>query len=264
LECAQGGAGACEDFYKESNTTALGAVALQSVSMAMRNGALQKLEELELENCTLSDGHVRGFADALKESGCAGRLTALVFVSCRVDVEGVRLLADLFSRGVFPALKCLDLEGNPNISDVGVMALAEALLKSTQTCLKTLGLKNVEMGDEGISTLASLALQGRLEHLTWLDIFENDDLTKQGIITLARAIDARGLPMLEAFAMEEFWTTTAVGTSAVAHAVFEGCPRLKKTFLTRSGSDIRILNQVIQGMLEAAGRAGKVEVVYGE
>ena len=124
----------------------LGAAALRSVSMAMRNGALQNLEEVALRRCTLGDGDIRDFADALEHSDCAKRLRQLTFISCEVGVEGVRVLADLLSRGVFPALECLKLPGNPNITDLGVVALAEALMNSTQTFMTILDLENVGRG----------------------------------------------------------------------------------------------------------------------
>ena len=212
----------------------------------------------------MSDGDVRVFADALDEFGCAKRLRQLTFISCGFGVEGVRVLADLLSRGVFPALEYLDLERNPNISDVGVVAPAEALMKSTQTCLKTLGLENVEMGDEGISALASLASQGRLEHLKTLNISENEDLTEQGIITLARAIGVRGLPMLETFDMVKLGNMTAREIGAIAHGVFKWCPQVKETHLTESDFASDDSSEVVDGMLEAAGLAGKLKVVYGK
>ena len=155
---------------KGPEQTPLGATALRSVSAALRNGALTFFEEVDLRKCTLGDRDIRDFADALEESGCATRLVNLIFVSRGVGVDGIRIMADLICRGIFPALKCLDLPENPNISDVGVVALAEVLMKSTQPCLESLGLKKVGMGDEGIAALASLISQGRLEHLTWLDI----------------------------------------------------------------------------------------------
>jgi len=86
--------------------TALGVAVLRSVSAASRNGALQHIDELYLQKCTLGDRDIKGFADALEESGCAMRLASLTFASCGVDVEGVRVLTDLFYRGLFPAMEC--------------------------------------------------------------------------------------------------------------------------------------------------------------
>lgn len=147
---------------------------------------------------------------------------------------------------------------------MGVLALAEALVKSTQTILTGLGLRDVGMGDGGISALATLVSQGRMEHLTWLDISENEDLTQQGIIALARAIDARGLPRLERLAIQELEHMTARGISAITLAVIKGCPQLKHIFMTDldSESDLEVLDEVIHGMLAATGRAEEVKVYY--
>jgi len=57
---------------------------------------------------------------------------------------------------------------NPNISDVGVLALAAALLKPTTTFLRELELRDVGMGNKGIAALASLVDQGRMEYLDLL------------------------------------------------------------------------------------------------
>lgn len=108
------------------------------------------------------------------------------------------------------------------------------------------------------------ATQGRMEQLKELYISLNAALTQQGIITLACAIDARGLPMLELFAMAQLGEMTARGIGAIAYAVFKGCPQLKEIRLTGSGPDSGILREVVDGMLEAAGRAGKVKVIYKE
>ena len=105
---------------------------------------------MRLLNCTLGDGHIRDFANALEESGCAKRLAALTFVSCGVSVEGVSVLDLLIGRDVFPALKTLFVERNPNISDVGILALAKALKKSTQTCLELLSFYDVGWGTKAM------------------------------------------------------------------------------------------------------------------
>lgn len=139
------------------------------------------------------------------------------------------------------------------------MALAKALLKATQTSLEALVLDGVGMGNGGIAVLASLVDQGRMKQLKMLDISDNNALTQRGIITFARAIDARGLPMLATFSMGEM---TARGIGGIVVALIKGCPRLKEINLTGSGSDSDILSEVIDGMLEAAGRAGEVQVVY--
>ena len=80
-------------------------------------------------------------------------------------------------------------------------------------------LADVGLGDEGVAALASLVNQGRMEHLEEIYISDNKELTEQRILSLARAIDARGLPMLETFAMMRIGEMTARGIGAIAYAV---------------------------------------------
>ena len=94
-----------------------------------------------------------------------------------------------------------------------------------------------------------------------MSISENEELTEQGIITLARAIDARGLPMLQTFSMLRLGEMTTIGISAIAHALIKGCPELKKIHLSGSGPKNGSHHDAITGMLEAAGRAGEVKLL---
>ncbi len=87
----------------------------------------------------MGDGDVRGFMDALEESGCAKRLVSLTFDQCEVGVAGVQALANLLCRDAFPALKGLCIAKDPGVTDMGVVGLAKALLKSMQTFLRGLG-----------------------------------------------------------------------------------------------------------------------------
>lgn len=179
--------------------TLLDGVALRAISAALRRGALQNLQELHMQNCIVDDGNLRDLMDALERSGCAARLATLRFAACMVGGEGMRALADLLCENAFPALKKLRVPRNPGIKDVGVVALADALGKATQTSLTHLDLACVNMGDEDIAALASLVSEGHLEQLKVLYLCDNHDVSDQGIITLAQAI---GTDKLEDFRME--------------------------------------------------------------
>ena len=120
------------------------------------------------------------------------------------------------------------------------------------------------MGFGGISALASLVDQGRLKRLKALYISKNEAVPQQGIITLARAIDKRGLPMLETLKMTKLGEMTARAIGAIAHAVFKGCPQLQAIELMGSGWDTDTSREVVEGIVEAAGRSGKVKVIYDE
>lgn len=67
------------------------------------------------------------------------------------------------------------------------------------------------MGDDGMAALTSLVCQGRLKNLEQLRLSENDDITDRGVIALARAINVRGLPMLERFSCKCFDKVTIQG-----------------------------------------------------
>lgn len=101
-----------------------------------------------------------------------------------------------------------------------------------------------------------------MEQLELLSICKNAALTQRGIITLARAIDAHGLPMLVSFYMEGLREMTAVGVGAIALALIKGCSRLEKIYLMNTGPDNSNHCDVITGMLKAVGWAGKVKVMY--
>lgn len=137
-------------------------------------------------------------------------------------------LADGLSRDAFPALQILYFHGNPDITDVGVVALAEALSKTTQTFLTDFQLHDVGMGDEGIAALASLISWDRLEQLEHFYLSHNHAVTNRGILALAQAMDARGLPLLEHFRLTGLeGAEAALGISTIAHTVIKACPDLQ-------------------------------------
>lgn len=151
---------------------------------------------MELYDWILGDNGLTNFADALEGSGCATQLVYLTFERCEFGAERMQSLADRLGRDAFPELQELYLYDCPSIADVGAVALVTALREATQTSLTKLCLHDVGMSDEGITALASLVSQRRLEELQVLDIAKNAAVTEQGIIALARAINARGLPEL--------------------------------------------------------------------
>jgi hypothetical protein len=168
----------------------------------------------------------------------------------------VRAVAGPLSRGAFPALRDLAFS-NDDIGDEGVVILAKTLLNANQTCLWSLELIDVGMGDAGVAALASVVQQGRFDELAGLDIHENVDITDQGMTALARAIEARGLPMLS-FTLDGFEEMRATGISAVVNALVKGCPRLQSIWFGESDSYDEYY-EMITAMVQAAGRF--IEVV---
>ena len=62
--------------------------------------------------------------------------------------------------------------------------------------------------------------------------------------------------------MEQMGVITAVGTSAITHSLIKGCPNLEQIDLTGSVSDDDRHCDWIAGMLESAGRANEVKVIF--
>jgi len=58
------------------------------------------------------------------------------------------------------------------------------------------------MGDKGIAGLAALVSHGSFKQLEGFMLSDHGGITYEGIILLARAISAYGLPLLKAFRME--------------------------------------------------------------
>ena len=73
---------------------------------------------------------------------------------------------------------------------------------------------------------------------------------------MARAIDARGLPVLETFTIYDINTLTAIGITAIMDALIKRCPEL--TTIVYDHWDIG--GDIVKGMLQAAGR-GNVDVI---
>lgn len=188
--------------------------------------------------------------DALGRSGCAKRLVKLEIGRCHVGTGGVRMLAGHLSLGAFPALKELHLYASPGITEVGIVALAEGLLKAPESSLTSLHLKDVGMGDESIAAVAFLIRQGRFEQLEKLDLSRNGGITDHGILVLAQAIETRGLLQLAALNLEELDTNkvTELGIQPVARAVIERCPELKGIVVSGEFKDM------VEDMLGAARR----------
>lgn len=122
--------------------------ALHSITTVLRNGALQHLEQVVFEGLILGDADFQRLVDALEASECAKVMNLLDFGPCELSAVGTHALAERLRRDAFPALRKLSMTWCP-ITDVGVVALAEASTEATQTSLHYLRLNGVGMGDEG-------------------------------------------------------------------------------------------------------------------
>jgi len=185
-------------------------------------------------------------------------MVRLSFFNCGIGVDGARALADLLRGDGHPALKSLELGCDQNIGDEGAVALAGGLCEAPRTMLKTLNL-GVRMGDVGMAALASVIEHGRMGQLRYI----NYGMTDKGLVALARAIDAWGLPKLQEVEIcmggGEY---TALGFGALALAFVRGCPKMNHISLVcpDPGLDKTALKTMIRGMLLAAGRTAEVYV----
>lgn len=209
-------------------------------------------------NVSLEEDEITDFADALEHSGCAQRLVSLHFPSCYLTPERLQAVVGLLGHGGFPALKELDFSGNRDMRDEEVVSLAEALMGATKTRLWNLNLNNWLMGDEGIAALASVVSQGYFEELRKLSFSHNGDITDEGMTALARAIDVRGLPMLETFAMEGLDLMTNRGVGAITDVLIKRCLQLATIVWGHWGLSNK---DKVRDMLKTAGR-GNVKVIH--
>lgn len=103
----------------------------------------------------------------------ARMVTSLSFCYCGLDGEAVHTVAEILCRDAFPVLTYLCFSDNPDMTDMGIMALTKALENASQTFLMHLNLTNVGMADEGIAALAHLVYQGCMDQLTGMTLSEN-------------------------------------------------------------------------------------------
>ena len=106
-----------------------------------------------MEYCFAGDGTFQRVYAALAGSACSKRLQRLKFDDCKIEAEGACALADHLGRDAFPTLKYLRISNSPSITDVGVVALADALLKGPQTIITNVYLIIVGMADDGMTAL---------------------------------------------------------------------------------------------------------------
>ena len=98
-----------------------------------------------------------------------------------------------------------------------------------------------------------------MERLTTLRLSHIIGLSDIGIIALADAIHARGLPGLQNIEIDVVngARLTFLGFGAITHALVEGCPRLRLLRLRSNGKIDGQLQTLVEGML----RVGKAQVV---
>jgi len=114
------------------------------------------------------------------------------------------------------------------------------------------------MGDARMVVLASIVHRGCMRHIQKLNLSGPLGATDEGIVALARAIDAKGLPELRQLKMGRFNNVTAFGFSAMMLAFVKGCPKSRDIILTcpDEGRNFAIFESMVEGMRWAANRWG--------
>lgn len=68
----------------------------------------------------------------------------------------------------------------------------------------------------------------------------------------------KGLPVLTSLFMSRLGRLTAVGIGAITYAAINGCPSLRTFYLEGSGPYVKKNADIIKGMMQVAGRSGRM------
>uniref|UniRef100_A0A0G4HXL2 Uncharacterized protein n=1 Tax=Chromera velia CCMP2878 TaxID=1169474 RepID=A0A0G4HXL2_9ALVE len=137
---------------------------------------------LDFSRRETGDEGVKALAEALKGSTLPF-LQSLNLSDNGIGDEGRKAL----KAGTLPALQSLHFEGNMNIGDEGVKALAEALKAGTLRSLQSFNLSFNKIGDEGVKALAEALKAGTCPSLQSLNL-EDNNIGDEGEKTLAGAL----------------------------------------------------------------------------
>ena len=178
-----------------------------------RRIAFQQLRHLELCHFLLEDTKWDQLLSTLAEAPCAEQLTSLTFRRRDFGPPSMASFSALLRQDRFPALQQLWLQSDFNMEDEEAVLLAEGL----PAHVTDLELRCIGMDD----ALASIVRTGRFHCLETLWLGSNEDVTDQGLVALAKALDhvgKNGLSMLSTFSASLWPPATRVGIEALAHA----------------------------------------------
>jgi len=176
-----------------------------------------RLEILCLFNNSLGDAAMQALCEGMGR-GAAPSLHYLELEVNQFGPAGAEALAAALRRGAMPKLEVLRLHYNP-IGNQGVAALGAPLRKLPG--LKVLNLTGCKIGDEGVATLVADLGKDDFKALEELHLAFNE-ITDAGMVKIAAAIDAGGLPKLvdhDYFVKKDFKNNAA--TAAAVQAVVD-------------------------------------------
>ena len=204
---------------------------MQALVQEGRPSRRPPLETLVLEGNRLGNRGVAGVAHAMTRKALPA-LEVLDLGSCLVEARGLKEVAEALATKACPHLRVLELQGNPTITNNGVLALASALGRGGGACLKELGLTSVGALEAGGKAILMALGVGACPHLAKLRIGRNWESHHDFDRLVAWAMLA--LPELT-----DLWLTTLghKGEEIIAWALQIGaCPHLRNLvfdFVTR-------------------------------
>ncbi|CAM4736107.1 unnamed protein product [Leuciscus chuanchicus] len=212
----------------EKNSAALTSVLISNAS---------QLRELDLNNRNLRDPGVKLLSVVLEDPDC--KLEKLWLSDCGVTDEGCSALASAL-RSNPSHLRDLDLSGNKLGDSVHLLS---AVLEDPHCKLKTLGLMDCGVTDEGCSALAS-ALRSNPSHLRYLNLSGNK--LGDSVHLLSAVLEDPHCKL------ETLWLwdcgVTDEGCSALASALRSNPSHLRYLDLTENklGDSVHLLSAVLE------------------
>ncbi|KAG5472234.1 hypothetical protein LSCM1_03631 [Leishmania martiniquensis] len=145
------------------------------------------LQSVKLRTLNVVTNHItpRGLPTLCDGVAACRTLKELSLAFNLLGDEGGRIAAQTL--GSHPSLATLDLSDN-HIGDLGAVAIAEAFLLSSTSCIESLNLSVNHVGDVGFEAIAEALTKTKNKRFTSLDLACNDAVTDVGREALVRAV----------------------------------------------------------------------------
>ena len=183
----------------------IGDAGMQSLAVAIGNGALPQLTELSLRGNQIGDVGMSAFADALAMGAMAG-LTTLNLCKNKIGDVGMQAFAKALASGGAMA-NCQELYLDRNlIGDVGMTAFAQAIKPASEggngamAQCQMLMLQTNQIGDIGMAAFVKALVKGAMAKLKELYLAVNQ-FGDVGMEAFASAVGGEALPNLQSITL---------------------------------------------------------------